>query len=301
MILVTGANGFIGQSLVLALLARGEQVVGVDRNPAMYPDEVTGDAYREALLDIKDSEQLLALVTETRPDVIIALAEGAEGPMTGLVAHAAQAATRLLDIAAAAGVKRVCLTSSLAVYLGLEGPFQEDMALPMASPLHICGMKKAEELVGQWYADHSEIEIVAMRLANIYGPRYHSMMNLPSRYLFAQIGREFPPRPSLDKQFYASLADFCHVSDCAQGIALIATAPTLRHRIYNVASGQGVTDAQIEQAAVRAASGTGGEPGEGIANYLDITRIGDELGYAPVHNIDSGMADYRAWLADHDR
>lgn len=297
MILVTGANGFVGRSVVLELLKSGQRVVGVDRRPAMYPAEVAGKDYDEQLIDLTDQAAVAALIDAVRPTTIIALAESADGAPADFVARGVCTLHHLLVSADAAGVKRVCFASSLTVYLGLAGPFTEDMALSVCPALHISAMKMGEEIEAHWYARNSGMEVVAMRLANIYGPRYSSMMNTPSRYLFGAIGREIPPRPSLDKSIYDQLADFCHVEDCAHAIGLIATAPELTHRIYNVGGGQGVTDAMI----CRAVEGSGPDPlALPTQNYLAVDRLGGELGYAPVHDIYSGMAHYRAWLEKHE-
>jgi UDP-glucose 4-epimerase len=100
-------------------------------------------------------------------------------------------------------------------------------------------------------------------------------------------------------------ADWCYVKDCARAIVLLATAPALAHRVYNVGSGTAtrngdfaaaarrlVPDAQLGDYAVSAAPAP-------IA-ALDITRLATATGFAPRFDVETGLADYLAWLADHD-
>ncbi|MBV8594056.1 MAG: NAD(P)-dependent oxidoreductase [Caulobacteraceae bacterium] len=301
-VLVTGSGGFIGRNLVRRLLDDGETVVGVDRQPSEEGATLAdGRRFIEEIADTHNEEQLTDLFSRRRPDVVVSLAEGARGPVAEIVSDSVAGQSALFKTALATGVKRVCLASSLAVYLGLDGPFQEDAALPVRSTLHIGAIKKACEIIALWYDQVTPLEVVAVRLANIYGPRYHSMMNTPSRYLFEALGRPPIQNPrALDADLYRSLADFCHVDDCCAGISLVARAPTLAHRIYNIGGGRGVTDDDIRRAVARAVGvNDAGEPTETLTTYLDISRISDELGYRPRHDLDSGILAYRHWLEEH--
>jgi len=302
---VTGSAGFIGRNLVLRLLREGDTVIGVDRHSGAEPAHLAaGPRFVEELCDVDDCSAITRLCEQYRPDVIISLAEAVRHSLAEVVADSASSQSGVFRAALATGVKRVCLASSLVVYMGLEGPFREDMPLPIRSSVHIGAIKKASEVVGLWYADVTPLEVVVLRLANIYGPRYHSMMNTPSRYLFEALGRTAAlEKPWLDPEIYRHLADFCHVDDCCEAFSLVAHAPKLEYRIYNIASGRGVDDEAIRAAAKAAV--TGDEAVELIGstnpNYLDITRISTELGFRPRHDIYSGMRAYREWLLDHDR
>lgn len=303
--LVTGSAGFIGRNLVLRLLGDGDTVVALDRvNGAEPAHREAGSKFIEEIGDADDRDTIAELLERYRPDVIVSLAEGVRGSLAEVVADSAASQSGLFQAALAAGVKRVCLASSLVVYMGLYGPFREDMPLPIHSSIHVGAIKKASEVVGSWYSHVMPLEVVAMRLANIYGPRYHSMMNTPSRYLFEALGRAIPGgKPMLDVELYRQLADFCYVDDCCEGISLIAHAPKLQHRIYNIASGYGVEDEEI-RAAAQAASRRDQrvDPIRGAnRNYLDITRLSSELGFRPKYDIYRGMRAYREWLEHNDR
>jgi len=300
-ILVTGAAGFIGRNLVRHLLAAGETVVAVDRATIGDIDAGSPPRFVEEACDAADAAQLTRLLETHRPGVVISLAEGLHGPLSEAVADSAAAQAALFKTALGAGVRRVVLASSITVYMGLEGPFHEDAPLPIASELHIGAMKKASEVLALWYDQVTPLEVVSLRLANIYGPRYHSMMNTPSRYLFEALGRPAGEgKPPLDPEIYRGVADFCHVDDCCEAILRVAQAPTLAHRIYNVGGGAGVTDLDIRHAVDQAVGrNTALEPGETSRNFMDISRIRDELGFAPRYDLTDGMRAYREWLDEH--
>ena len=113
-VLLTGGTGQIGAAIARALLTAGHDVIALLRD-ANRPGLLTGLPLRWAQGDI------------TRPDTLGAAASGAEAVIhtAGLVSYAAQDAARLhavnvegtrnvLNAAAAAGARRVVLTSSIA-------------------------------------------------------------------------------------------------------------------------------------------------------------------------------------------
>src|SRR5437868_466481 len=82
-ILVTGSAGFIGFHLARRLLARGDQVVGLDSLNAYYDPKLKAArlalleaqaGYRHAKLDLADRDGVSALFAETRPSVVVNLA-----------------------------------------------------------------------------------------------------------------------------------------------------------------------------------------------------------------------------------
>ena len=301
MIVVTGSSGFIGRAVVSQLLAREERVVGVDIRPADGTAGSSSGLFTEEICDLQAEGAFDELIQRHRPDTIVALAESLQADVGSLVSGGVAGVTRVLESAQSHGVRRVCLASSITVYLGLAGPFREDMPLPIASPLSISAIKKAEEIAGRWFGDQLGLDVVVMRLSNIYGPRYRSMRNAPSRYLFDRLQRSVRDAPTMmSQQIYEQMADFCHVDDCACGISLVATADRLSFDTYNIGGGEGVTDEALRWAADAAIGGNTPRPETSpVANYMEITRAVEDLGYAPAHDIATGMKAYREWLVNN--
>jgi nucleoside-diphosphate-sugar epimerase len=303
MILVTGATGFIGSNLMRFLAAKGHPVVGADCKAAEDISDLPDNVAIETV-DLARKDATEALVRKYRPKTIIALAEAFEGPIRNLVEESASRHGMLLDVAAEASVSRVCFASSIVVYMGLQGPFREDATLPVESLLHVAAVKKVGEQINHWHDSHGDMEIVNMRLANIYGPRYHSMMNYPSRALFSALGRNLPATlPNVPPHIYRMAQDYCYIDDSCEAIRLLVEAEQLAHRCYNIGGGSGVCEAEV-QAAVNEVTGANEPfelPTEPIVNYMDISRIADELGYRPQQAIGAGIARYRDWLRDNAR
>src|SRR5262249_50043734 len=108
----------------------------------------------------------------------------------------------LLNVLQAAhtfGLERVSLGSSVGVYNGVpSGPFREDMTLPVHSPTQVSAFKKAMEIHAHFYAAQTKLDVVALRIASIYGPLYYSMFNPVSRMCHAAVNNaepDFADRP----------------------------------------------------------------------------------------------------------
>ncbi|MEU7866830.1 NAD(P)-dependent oxidoreductase [Dactylosporangium sp. NPDC049140] len=100
--------------------------------------------------------------------------------------------------------------------------------------------------------------------------------------------------------------DILYARDCGAALARLATAPALRHRVYNVGSGRATTNAEV--AAAIAAVYPEAEPAladgassPGPLPYLDTDRLAGD-GWAPQWPLERAVADYLAWLAaGHER
>ncbi len=310
MILITGGMGFIGLHTARCLLDAGEEVLltryRVRREPSFLRDEI-GKRVAVETLDVADRGALNALLRRYPVTGVIHLAVPA---LRGVALSDefrvnVEGVLNLLEAAHDAGVRRVSLASSVAVYAGVPaGPFREEQPLRMESGNPTEAFKKAFEVLGLHFGAQSGLDVVALRIAGIYGPLYHSMANLPSRLTHAAVRGEQPDLaggrggvPYAEDTF-----DGCYVKDCARAIALLHRAPALKHRIYNVGAGRATTNAELT-AAVNAAV-----PGANIAlppghspqfrpnAYMAIDRLRDETGFEPAYDVNAAIADYVEWL-----
>ncbi|MVZ99386.1 hypothetical protein F8568_003105 [Actinomadura sp. LD22] len=97
--------------------------------------------------------------------------------------------------------------------------------------------------------------------------------------------------------------DALYAPDCGRAIALLQTAGTLRHAVYNVGSGRVTANAEVAAAIAKAVPGAPIDMAEGRSpespdedHRLDVTRLQDDTGFTPAHGIDGAVADYVAWL-----
>lgn len=169
--LVTGGAGFIGSTLVDALLVRGDEVHVVDDLSSGRREHVHADATLH-VLDIR--EPLLDVFDEARPEVVFHLA--AQIDVRASVADPvadAQAnvlgTIRVLDAARAHDAQVVFASTGGAMYGECDGPADETAARLPLSPY---GTSKlgAEEYLATWNRLYGTRH-VSLRLGNVYGPR----------------------------------------------------------------------------------------------------------------------------------
>jgi UDP-glucose 4-epimerase len=177
-VLVTGAAGFIGSHVVDALLARGDAVAAID-HLRRRPRPWLADAMRRGLDlhvgDIRDLDLVSAAVASARPEVVLHLAAQvdvrrsvADPSFDAMVNVAGTVA--VLEAARQAGTPRVVLASTAAVY-GDPQMIPTPETAPIA-PLSPYGTSKA---AAEWYlAQYARLHglsTLALRMANVYGPR----------------------------------------------------------------------------------------------------------------------------------
>ncbi|MCW2914908.1 MAG: hypothetical protein JWN52_2976 [Actinomycetia bacterium] len=316
MILITGGLGFIGSHTVRALLDLGESCVLVQRRAAGVPDAFAEEAGKRVFVeqvDITDRAALLEIGTRHKITGIVHLAGSAPWPPGAYepVDGARKAIDSLLNVFQAARdwqVARVGVASTIGVYGGVAGesPLREDVPLPMTAGHVIPAFKKIGELLTDYMADATGVEVLNYRISAVWGPlgRTASPFFAAPQLVHAAARGTAPDFSTLYSPAYAEDgSDMCYVKDCGRAIALLQLADRLSHRTYNVASGRATTnkeliaaikkvvpDAQIELPEGRDPNG----PGQDI--YLDITRIRQDTGYQPAYDPERAVADYLGWL-----
>src|SRR5215472_2376325 len=321
MILVTGGLGFIGSHVTRALLGLGESCVLVQRREPSLPDDLAGEAGRRVFAERADVTDLAALQeigTRHKVTGIVHLAGSVPwppGPQPP-VAGARAALGSLLNVLQAAcdwQVPRVGVASTIGVYGGVTGdpPLREDAPLPMPSGHVIPAFKKIGELLADYLAGATGIEILSYRISP-WGPGGNpaSPFTAAPQLVHAAARGTVPDFSALRSPPYAGDGfDMCYVRDCARAIALLQLAPKLSHRTYNIASGRVLTNRDVAAAIGRLVPGArtelpeGGSPaGSGQGICLDITRLREDTGYQPGYDTDRAVADYVAWLREgHER
>jgi UDP-glucose 4-epimerase len=179
-VLVTGGAGFIGSHLVSALCARGDSVRILDdlssgRRENLDPPSSRGNGGGLELMvgDVRDAAQMADAVREI--DVIfheaafVSVAQSMERPQECFDVNCT-GTSLLLEAARTAGVRRVVLASSAAVYGdSAELPLREDSALRPGSPY--AASKLVDETYAALYSRVFGLEVCALRYFNVFGPR----------------------------------------------------------------------------------------------------------------------------------
>jgi UDP-glucose 4-epimerase len=177
-VLITGGAGFIGSHLVDAMLDRGADVAITDhlhRSPSPWLGAALQRGAQLHVADVRDLAAVRRAFDAARPDVIFHLAaqvdvrRSIEDPAVDAQVNVAGTVS-VLEAAREIGARRVVMASTAAVYGDPEGlPTGEDAPIAPLSPY---GTSKAaaEWYLGQYRRLHG-ISTLALRMANVYGPR----------------------------------------------------------------------------------------------------------------------------------
>lgn len=321
MILITGGLGFVGSHTTRALVDLGEPCVLVQRREPVLPDDLADEAGRRVFAeraDITDLAALLDIGTRHKITGIVHMAgsvpwpPGVDQPVPG----ARKAISGLLNVLQAAcdwQVPRVGVASTIGVYGGAtaEGPLREDTPLPMTAGHVIPAFKKIGELLGDYLADVTGIEVISYRISP-WGPGGNpaSPFSAAPQLVHAATRGTVPDFSALRSPAYADDGlDMCYVKDCGRAIALLQLAPQLSYRTYNIASGRVLTNREVAAAVKRLVPDApielpeGQNPaGPGQEVCLDIGRLREDTGYQPAYDAEGAVADYISWLRDgHER
>jgi UDP-glucose 4-epimerase len=303
-ILITGGSGFIGLHTAHALLEAGHDVVitqfRVERDLSTLHGYDAARIAREAL-DITSPFATSDIVQRHGIDGIVHLAVPGRGVLSTGEEYRVNTTGlhNVLEAARLGGAKRVIYASSVTVYGSLErGPFSEGQALPVTSRNEVEAFKKSGEILSLHYADRTGLDVVCARIGYIFGPLYHSMVNPPSRMVHAAV--EGKPG-HFDRIPAGDAHDYCYVKDAGAGLALLATVPTLPHRIYNVGSGRATSNAHVAEAVRRAVPSaeiklSDGKPATQPDPYMSLEQMTRDTGYRPRYGIETAIADYVDFL-----
>ena len=269
--LVTGGAGFLGINLVRHLLARGDEVTSLDREPFDYPER--------------------ARVTEIRGDIrrrddVLRAARGCD-----VVVHAAAAlplyspdeihtidvdGTRtVLEVAREVGCARVVHVSSTAVYgVPDHHPLVETDRLHGVGPYGIAKVQ-AEAVCDDARAAGQLVAIV--RPKSFVGPERLGVFAL--MYEWAREGRDFPILGSGGNRY--QLLD---VEDLCTAIVLAATAPADRaNDTFNLGAAEFTTLREDFQAVLDAAGHGGRIRSIPVAPAIAVLRVLERVKLSPLY------------------
>jgi UDP-glucuronate 4-epimerase len=320
-VLLTGAAGFIGFHVAQALLARGDEVVGVDNLNAYY--DVTlkdarlakltaqkGFAFERA--DIADRGAMFALAAQ-HPDVThvvhLAAQAGVRYSLTDPYAYVTSnvmGQVVMLELARTlARLEHFVYASSSSVYGGnTKLPFSIDDETEQPNSLY-AATKKADELIGHTYAHLYGLPSTGLRFFTVYGPWGRPDM---AAFLFtcAILAGE-PIRVFNNGEMWR---DFTYIDDIVAGVlAALARKPatTPPHAIYNLGNhkSEKLTDfiGVIEKALGAKATYKFEpmQPGDVVRTYADIEVSRRDLGFDPKTPVSEGIPRFVAWYKDFYR
>jgi UDP-glucose 4-epimerase len=313
-VLITGSSGQIGTNLGLALLARGDRVLGVDKRAnawtEKFPTEVI-DLTAQPRTD--GSVPLPESVRAFRPQVIVHLAAWAK--VHQLVREPAKAFENVamtywaLEAARTLGAGEgtsVVFGSSREVYGDiLRHVTDESMADFVVAESPYSASKIAGEAFFSSYARCYGIKTLVFRFSNVYG-RYDNDLDRMERVIPLFV-RKIWREESITVFGRDKMLDFTYVDDCVSGVVAgidaVATSRVVDETI-NLAYGQGQTlydlVTLIELATGKQARATyaPSQTGEVTRYVADISKARQLLGYVPTTPLAKGIAQYVKWCRE---
>ncbi len=308
-ILVTGAAGFIGSNYVRQQLAdaypqtAGAQVTVLDKltyagcldNLAPVADS---PRYTFVQGDICDVDLVNDLMAGQDAVVHFAAESHVDRSITGasdFVVTNVLGTQTLLQAALNAKVGRFVHVSTDEVYGSIsQGSWDEARPLEPNSPYS--ASKAGSDLLARAYARTFGLDVVVTRCSNNYGPYQFPEKVIP---LFVTNLMDGLPVPLYGEGL--NVRDWLHVDDHCRGINLVLDKGR-SGEVYNIGGGTELTNLELTRRLL-AAMGVGEEMVERVQDRLghdlrysvDITKISDELGYAPQVPFEQGLADTIEW------
>jgi UDP-glucose 4-epimerase len=294
--LVTGAYGFVGRHVAMALAAEGVQVTGIGHGSWDRSE------WRQWGVDVWHSGDVTPETLATyggTPDLVIHCA--GSGTVAYSLSHPAQDFQRTVTTSLAvlefmrqsAPRARLCLPSSAAVYGRIE-----DVPQRVSSPAHPVSPygvhKKIVEDLCRSYAHHFQLSIALVRLFSIFGKGLRKQLMWDACQKLSRSDATFAGT-GLETR------DWLHVNDAASLLLVAARAATPACITVNGGTGSPIAIRVVIE-ALAAALGTeaaiaftgAARPGDPAHYQADIAQA-LALGWQPRHDVMAEIANYAHW------
>ncbi|NMG53983.1 NAD-dependent epimerase [Aromatoleum aromaticum] len=332
-VLITGAAGFIGMHVCQVLLARGDEVVGLDNlndyyDPRLKEDRLARLAphprFRFIKLDVADRDAMERLFAAERFERVVHLAAQAGVRYSLQNPHAYVDSNlvgfmNVLEGCRHGGVRHLVYASSSSVYGGnTKMPFSEHDSVDHPVSIY-AATKKANELMAHTYSHLYGLPTTGLRFFTVYGP-----WGRPDMALFLFTRAILEGRPIDVFNHGRMMRDFTYIDDIVEGVVRTldrvaepdpgfdalqpdparSNAP---YRVFNIGNHDPVElMAFIE--AIEDAIGRKAEKnflplqdGDVPATYADTAELDAWTGFAPATPVPEGVARFVAWYRDYYR
>lgn len=330
-VLLTGAAGFIGMHTALALLARGDEVIGID-NLNTYYDPTLKQArldqlaaypnFRFIRLDITDRDSMAHLFAQEQFTHVCHLAAqaGVRHSLNDPHAYVDSNVVGFLNVLEGCRhqqVQHLVYASSSSVYGGnTKMPFAEQD--PVDHPMSLyAATKKANELMAHTYSHLYRLPTTGLRFFTVYGPWGRPDM---SPFLFASAILE--ERPIKVFNHGDMKRDFTYVGDIVAGVVKTLdkipapyaafdsehpdpSCSSAPYRLFNIGNHQPIPlmeyIAALEQALGKTAikEFLPMQDGDVPATYADTQALAVWTGFAPSTPLQEGVNHFVAWYREY--
>jgi UDP-glucuronate 4-epimerase len=330
-VLVTGSAGFIGSTLVLRLLARGDTVIGIDNHNDYYDPQLkearlarfaSHPCYTHLRIDLADRAAIAATFAEHQPQAVVNLAAQAgvrysiENPLAYIDSN----------IVGFAHILEGCRHHKVAhlVYASSSSVYGANTALPFSvhqnvdHPLSLyAASKKSNELMAHTYSSLYGLPTTGLRFFTVYGP-----WGRPDMALFKFTKAMLAGEPIQVFNHGRHRRDFTYVDDIVEGVIRVLDRPAPPNpdwdsnqpdpgtskapwRIYNIGNSDPVElldyIAALEKALGRKAEKEllPLQSGDVPDTAADVQDLVEQFQYKPNTSIEEGISRFIDWYLSY--
>lgn len=333
-VLVTGAAGFIGMHTVLRLIARGDQVVGIDNLNDYYSVRLKHD--RLAEIRTQDADKLFRFIAMDMADRVAMENLFAESGFDQVINLAAQAGVRYSlenplayidsNITGFAHILEGCRHNNIKhlVYASSSSVYGANRSMPFSvhdnvdHPLSLyAASKKSNELMAHTYSHLYQLPTTGLRFFTVYGPWGRPDMS-PIKF-----ARAISAGEAIDVYNYGKhKRDFTYIDDIVEGIIRVLDHPAAENdrwngekpdpasslapwRVYNIGNQQPV-ELLDYISAIETSLGRKAEmnllplqPGDVVDTFADVESLVKDVGYRPSIPVEEGIDRFIRWYKEY--
>lgn len=330
-VLVTGTAGFIGSALAARLLARGNEIIGVDNLNDYYDVQIKRDrlsrisdksGFVDIRCNIEDKAAIDNIFKIHKPDRVVNLAAQA-GVRYSLVnphAYVDSNITGFLNILEGCrhyGTENLVYASSSSVYgLNESMPFAVEDSVNHPVSLYATS-KKANELMAHTYSHLFKIPTTGLRFFTVYGP-----WGRPDMALFLFTKKILAGEPIDIFNYGNHRRDFTYIDDIVEGVIRTLDTPatpnaewsgltpnpatsSAPYRIYNIGSNNPVELLRyveiLEDCLGRKATKNllPLQLGDVPETYANVDALIRDVDYQPTTPVEVGIERFVRWYRDY--
>jgi UDP-glucuronate 4-epimerase len=330
-ILVTGAAGFIGSTLALRLLERGDNVIGIDNHNDYYDPSLKEARLKRLLqhpnythlrIDLSDKAAIENAFNFHKPRRVVNLAAQAgvrysiENPLAYIQSNIVGFAN-ILEGCRNQNIEHLVYASTSSVYGASTAlPFSEHGSTDHPLSLYAAS-KKANESMAHAYSHLYKLPTTGLRFFTVYGP-----WGRPDMALFKFTKSILADEPIQLFNHGKHLRDFTYVDDIVEGIVRVLDKPTTPNlewsgdhpdpssskdpwRIYNIGNNDPVELMDYVK-ALENALGRKAEkqflplqPGDIPSNQANVDNLAKDFNYRPKTKIEDGIENFVNWYRSY--
>ncbi len=329
-ILITGTAGFIGSTLAIKLLERGDEIIGIDNLNDYYDVNLKKarlervkafDKFTDIRADIEDKETMAKIFAEHKPERVVHLAAQAgvryslENPHAYIDANI-QGHMNILEGCRHNKVQHLVYASSSSVYgANTKMPFSVHDNIDHPVSLY-AATKKANELMSHTYSHLFGLPTTGLRFFTVYGPWGRPDMSM---FLFTKNIIEGKPIDVFNHGKHKR--DFTYIDDIVEGVIrtldnvaqpnpdwngdnpdpATSAAP---YRVYNIGNNRPtelmkyieIIEEKVGKEAIKNFLPL--QAGDVPATYADVDALHDDVGYKPETPIETGIENFVKWYRE---